>query len=316
MGSHNNTKRSHLPFIVEPTSHHTHSFILLHGLGSNGHKFGQELLETGICSDGRKLNEIFRGARFIFPTAKRRRSSAFNRTKLTQWFDIASLDDVAYRQNTQLEGLAESAREILDLIRDEAQKIPPKNIIIGGISLGCAMALSCLLAIDVPIGGFIGMSGWLPFRADIEEVFRGGDEAGVEENPFGFDDDDPFSTSDEQTHAEQDPTVKVVKFVRDLLCLDDLDNPTQDLPVASLSTPIFLGHGDADEKVKPSLGEAAYKTLDLIGYNVTWKSYKEQGHWYKIPDEIDDMLEFVKDKVGWEFIPLPSSVEISDASPN
>src|SRR5882757_1624688 len=96
-----------MPFIIEPSSgRHTHSFILLHGLGSNGEKFGSELLETGICSisNGKKLTEILPDAKFIFPTSQRRRSSAFSRARLTQWFDIASLDDPSYRSYTQIQG--------------------------------------------------------------------------------------------------------------------------------------------------------------------------------------------------------------------
>ncbi|KAI0836595.1 Phospholipase/carboxylesterase/thioesterase [Hypoxylon sp. FL0890] len=137
-----NPPSRHSRFLVEPTSQHTHTFILLHGLGSNGDEFGQQLLETGICSDGRKLPEVFPGARFIFPTAKRCRSSAYSRAKLTQWFDIASLGDPWRRSDTQLKGLAESATEILDLVNEEVQvlKIARSNIIIGGLSHGCAMA--------------------------------------------------------------------------------------------------------------------------------------------------------------------------------
>ncbi len=69
---------------------------------------------------------------------------------LTQWFDIASLDDPSHRSDTQLQGLEESAREILDLISQESREIPPKNIILGGLSQGCATALICLLALDFP----------------------------------------------------------------------------------------------------------------------------------------------------------------------
>ncbi|KJR83220.1 uncharacterized protein SPSK_04742 [Sporothrix schenckii 1099-18] len=64
------------PFVIEPTAPHTHTFILLHGLGSNGEKPGRELLETGIGSDGLDLPSRFPGAKFIFPTSRRRRSMA------------------------------------------------------------------------------------------------------------------------------------------------------------------------------------------------------------------------------------------------
>ncbi|KND87309.1 Acyl-protein thioesterase 1 [Tolypocladium ophioglossoides CBS 100239] len=271
------------PFTIQPTAPHTHSFLLLHGLGSNGEKFGRELLETGVCSNGKSLMDEFPGARFIFPTAKRRRSSAWRRAKLTQWFDIASLDDPSHRSDTQLEGLAESSREILGLINQESREVPRGNIILGGLSQGCAISLCCLLAMDCPIGGFIGMSGWLPFQKDIKNLTKDDEEE--------FDGENPFASSEQDT---QDLVAKVVSFARDLL---DLDEPGQATKVNSaIATPIFLGHGNVDDKIKPSLGEDACETLRAVGFDVLWRTYKDQGHWYKIPDEIDDLAAFIREK--------------------
>lgn len=70
-------------YLVEPRAAHTHTLILLHGLGSNGEKFGKELLETGVTSSGLTLPQLLPGARFAFPTAKWRRSSAFSRAVIT-----------------------------------------------------------------------------------------------------------------------------------------------------------------------------------------------------------------------------------------
>lgn len=65
-----------------------------------------------------------------------------------------------------------------------------------------------------------------------------------------------------------------------------------------LMMPLFLGHGENDEKIKYSLGEEAAQTLSSLGMQVTWKGYPGLGHWYKIPEEIDDILEFLQTKVG------------------
>jgi predicted esterase len=277
------------PYIVEVTGPHTHSLILLHGLGSNGKEFGRELIESGISSGGKSLPELLPGARFIFPTSKRRRSSAFRRAKLTQWFNIASLDDPSYRNHTQLQGLEESSREIFHLINQERKKVPDEKIILGGISQGCAMGFICLLAMDFPLGGFIGMSSWLPFAAEIEGLTNGSDEV-----DFSDVDDNPFAVSDDESDSGN-ASAKVHNYAKDLLSLeaDDLS----DLP--SSSTPVFLGHGEADEKIKPELGEGACRILRSIGYDVNWKGYAGLGHWYKIPDEIDDVLDFIREKVGW-----------------
>ncbi|KAK1767887.1 Alpha/Beta hydrolase protein [Phialemonium atrogriseum] len=261
------------PFVVDPTSAHTHSLILLHGVGSNGEKFGRELLDTGATSDGLTLTQFLPNARFIFPTSRRHRSTAFGRSVLTQWFDIARLSDSSHRKELQLQGLAESARDILELLRPEQEmsKIPRANIVLGGLSQGCATSLSVLLCLDYCIGGFVGISGFLPFRDDIDEAVE---EAVVDE-------DDPFSGGDDGEH--QDPAKP------------DRESTAQ-------STPIFLGHGSADEKVPCSLGEAMAATLEKADYKVELKVCHGLGHWYKMPDEIDDIVEFLRSVVGWKVL--------------
>ncbi|KAI1143725.1 acyl-protein thioesterase [Hypoxylon sp. FL0543] len=284
------------PFVVEPTAQHQYSLILLHGLGSNGENFGNELIETGICSNGKKLVDIFPGARFIFPTSKKRRSTAFGRAKLTQWFDIKSLDDPSHRQDGQVRGLTESSREILELVNEESKKIPRERIILGGLSQGCAAALICLLTLDLPLGGFVGMSGWLPFQGEIKKIAEG-DEGVDDDSPSRFDRDDPFSDSDEELSGDQDPISEVVAYVRDLLGQESLKS--RDEAISLIRTPVFLGHGELDDKIKPRLGQLAGETLVSCGFRVTWKSYRDQGHWYKIPDEIDDLVEFIQTQVGY-----------------
>lgn len=283
-----NSKRSTTSYIAEPLSAHTHSLILLHGLGSNGEKFGSELLKTGLNSDGHTLPQLLPGARFIFPTAKRRRSSAFSRSKLMQWFDIASLDDPSYRQYTQLEGLEESLHEVLELLRVEVGKVSAQNVLLGGLSQGMAMSAICLLYLDFPLGGFIGMSGWLPYSKDLHEVLD--DDA--ENDPFGI--EDPFDVPAGRKSKEQEPIHKAVDFIRDLLGGD-----LQAVSRNALATPVFLGHGMADEKIVPDLGENACSTLREVGFKVSWRTYQGQGHWYKTPEEIDDILAFMSTEMKW-----------------
>lgn len=287
------------PFVVEPLAQHTHTFILLHGLGSNGEKFGRELLETGIGSDGLGLPSRFPGAKFIFPTSRRRRSTAFRRSMLTQWFDVASLDDPSDRSHKQLAGLRESFAEILAIVEQESRDagIPRQNIVLGGLSQGCAMALICLIAFERPIGGFVGMSGWLPFQIEIETRAAAGDGVELNDVVLGGT-NERCSVSAEADTEKKDhgrSLTNGIDYVRELL---QLDNVSDGAPTV-LSTPIFLGHGEADEKIKVTLGEAAHHTMGRLGFDVEWRVYAGQGHWYKIPDEIDDVVAFVDVKCGW-----------------
>ena len=217
-------------YIVESSLPHTHSIILLHGLGSNGEAFGKEFLDKAISSNSEKLLDIFPGAKFIFPTSKRRRSSAFRRSVLTQWFDISSLDDPSYRRDNQIQGLQESFREIQSIMKAERQVVPADNIILGGISQGCAMGLMTLLAINFPLGGFVGMSGWLPFRNDMNGFLTsalGGD----------FEDGDPFEPSSNEKDDQESPLENVLNYTRDLLSLNN--SSELDRPESAISTPIF-----------------------------------------------------------------------------
>ncbi|KAF4448491.1 acyl-protein thioesterase [Fusarium austroafricanum] len=268
-------------YIVEPQIPHTHTFILLHGLGSNGEKFGAELLETGITSSGYNFTALFPYARFVFPTSKRRRATGFGRSMLTQWFDNVRLEDPSYRKERQLDGLSESAREIREIIANELQKVKPENLILGGLSQGCAMSLAVLLSLEHPVAGYIGMSGYLTFQSDLEMAVAQDDDQ--DDNPFEVD--------------EQTSTVKAQTIQRDILSLCLLKSPSQD--GTALQTPIFLGHGDADDKIPVALGKSAAQLMRDAEYAVDWRCYEDQGHWYKIPDEIDDIVSFITSKVGW-----------------
>jgi predicted esterase len=273
------------PYVVTPTEEHKCTFMFLHGLGSNGQKFGKELLDTGYSSDSKSLTDIFPSAKFIFPTAKVRRSSAFRRATLTQWFDIASLEDPSYKRQNQGEGLTESARYLLNILQLESTTVGPQNLILGGISHGCAMAVCLLLCLEYPLAGFVGMSGWLPFQNDIREILEA--KAGAEDDIFGHGEDE----------EEKCPVKDAIAFERELLGLHSLDSRK-----CSLSTPVFVGHGEADEKVKCSLGQSLTETLRAMDMDVTWRKYPDQGHWYKMPEEIDDIIEFLSIKAGWKLV--------------
>lgn len=280
------------PFVIQPTSAHTHTFILLHGLGSNGEKFGVELLESGISSTGARLTKAFPGAKFIFPTSKKRRSSAFRRARINQWFDIASLDDPSKRRDVQLQGLAESSQYIRSILNRELETIPSKNIVLGGLSQGCAAGLGILLSLEFPLGGFVGMSGWLPFCNDIDDIVRS------DSTETNNEDNDVFSFEEVDGSEDLGPIITAINFARDILSIDKLGPSISINEQTCLATPVLLCHGKDDEKVKCELGEKAARTLSSLGMQISWKSYSGLDHWYKIPDEIDDILEFLRAKLG------------------
>lgn len=161
----------------------------------------------------------------------------------------------------------------------------PQKPMIGGHSQGCAMSLAVLLSLDHSISGYIGMSGFLTYQDDLESVVN--DEV---------DSDNPFLHPSEPQDTFMDASaVKAKELERDLVDLDPLDRPSQEK--TAYQTPLFLGHGKADEKVPCVLGERAAQSLQDEGYQFEWKCYKDQGDWYKIHDEIDDICNFIALKV-------------------
>ena len=61
-----------------------------------------------------------------------------------------------------------------------------------------------------------------------------------------------------------------------------------------------MGHGELDDKVPWRLGKAAADVMRKAGHDVDWRCYEGQGHWYKVPEQIDDIVDFITNKVGWE----------------
>lgn len=78
------TSASSAAHVVLPVSTHTHTIILLHGRGSDGEEFAEELFEART-SDGMHLCERLPGWKWIFPTAHERFSTVFQE-ELKEWF--------------------------------------------------------------------------------------------------------------------------------------------------------------------------------------------------------------------------------------
>ena len=287
------------PVVFSPRGSHTHTFIMLHGRGDTARNFGPQFL-VSEHSSGKILRDLFPGMKWIFPTAKSRLVAESNGYKMHQWFDIATLKNPSSRIELQLEGLRESCSLIRFLIAEEMKSIPCKNIILGGLSQGCATVLCTLLTFEPSrmeeredtdaLGAVIGMSGWLPLNKQIDEVLQQTAAPGGHNDP-----DDESDTAISQS-TQPSRVIEAFNLVRNNMHSSSLDT---DRP-ANLKVPIFLGHGTGDYVVEPHLGEEAASTMRDLGFDVTWKAYEDFHHWYKEPDEIDDMIEFLQEKTGLE----------------
>ncbi|ERF72214.1 hypothetical protein EPUS_02101 [Endocarpon pusillum Z07020] len=301
------------PYIVEPTSPHTHTAILLHGLGSNGRAFGSFFLTASVLSNdkdspySRPLNVLYPSMKWVFPGASLRRSKRFKGIKLFSWFEIFSIQDPSYREETQTEGLIHSSQYLRDLIFEEVKMLKgavggeervEKRIVLGGLSQGCAMSLTTLLSLDFSLGGWVGMSGFMPMRGIFEDALNAdaqdGDKRTVLQRDTEQDESDVEALIDTQSI---DPTVQALNtFRQNVLSLPPPDSRS---PANVLETPAFYGHGNEDERVACRLGDELVRTLEGMHMSVKHQVYQGLGHWIQAPEEIDDMISVFSQYGAW-----------------
>ncbi|KAM7185515.1 hypothetical protein V8F20_011771 [Naviculisporaceae sp. PSN 640] len=181
--------------IVPPLANvHKQTFIILHGRGSSAQKFAPSLLsaeftlplnlpkqhdehlEPSSPSSSQKhgqnvtlkLQTAFPHAKFIFPTAPRTRATLYKRAKTNQWFDSwdVSSPPATGREELQAPGLKETVTYLHGLMEKEIVEVPggAKNVVLWGISQGCAASLMATLLWETGrLGGVVGMCGWLPY---------------------------------------------------------------------------------------------------------------------------------------------------------
>lgn len=145
---------------LQPTEPHTHTFIFLHGRDSTAAEFMREFFESQ-ASDDRTLPEIFPQVKWVFPTSGILPSRYFG--DISQWYDMSSTDNPADGESEHQNDIDAAVASTLALLRSETAVLgSSQGIILGGISQGCAVAIQALLKQDLALGGFMGLSSWLP----------------------------------------------------------------------------------------------------------------------------------------------------------
>ncbi|KAF7508059.1 hypothetical protein GJ744_009641 [Endocarpon pusillum] len=285
---------------------HRQSFIILHGRGSNALTFGPVLLETPIPGYG-NLASAFPNAKFIFPTASKRRAGIYKRSLINQWFDNWSLATPESYEELQNDGLRETSKYIHGLVKAEVEKVGASNVVLGGLSQGCAASLvSLLLWEGETLAAGVGMCGWLPYRKKMEAVLRNQDlgassadededddifqRAGDDQNEQG---EDAKGDKEQESNELTSPMIKAVGFLRDEIEFPRTTDAAAPADLKLQNIPIFLGHGVLDEKVSIDLGRSAAGFLEAMEVDVQWKEYASLGHWYS-EDMLRDMVLFLE----------------------
>jgi predicted esterase len=195
-----------------------------------------------------------------------------------------------------VDGLNKSCRFIHGLLETEIEAVGKENVVLWGLSQGCATSLASLLVWDgEPFAAVVGMCGWIPFGNELVKIGRGHGDKGLEEDyddPFalsGDEDEDPFATSDNEDEARGDLPSQAVQLLRELIEMEDKKG------MVFQEIPVFLAHGTEDEKVDIKLGREAKNALDLLGTNIQMMEYGGLGHWYS-EDMLRDIFKFIKKK--------------------
>ncbi|KAL3097943.1 hypothetical protein niasHS_000678 [Heterodera schachtii] len=137
------------PIIVKATATHTASLIFFHGLGDQGDGWASVF-----------KNEIrVPYMKSIFPNAQSRPVALNFGMRMPAWYNIYGLTENSPEDDV---GIDEAKNYVHGLIRDEiAAGIPSRRIVLGGFSMGAALAVYAGLTFDQPLGAIISMSGFL-----------------------------------------------------------------------------------------------------------------------------------------------------------
>ncbi|KAI3325602.1 phospholipase/carboxylesterase family protein [Xylariaceae sp. AK1471] len=233
---------------------HTHTVIFLHGRGSSARELSRELWESRDRR-GESLQHIFPSIKWVFPQADEVYVERFQEY-LPQWFDIWDASNSDDRRELQIPGLQNLTPQLVSLIQSEASGVGLQNIILAGISQGCAAAIHAFLNYPKPEGpeesirlrAFIGLSSWMSLGA-----------SSVQES-------------------------------RELVGLEG-SNPSDDI---YRNTPVFISHCADDPIVPIEQGRRLSDTLAAYGMAVTWKEYSSGGHWINSPQGVEDIVAFLK----------------------
>lgn len=330
---------------------HKHTVILLHGRGGSADAFGPTLLSTalltadsgtstretcprlqrrdGPASDGSSqrlpdpdrpttLAGALPHSRFVFPAAPRQRATVYRRSVIRQWFDdwhlgfAADEVDGRYDVGLQTTGLGRTVAYLHGLVAEEAALVGgARNVILGGISQGCASSLvaSILWEGEEGLGGVVGMCGWLPYTSQMrgQLVVEDGVEtedsvaAKASDNEGGFDPFERPSSPDSDVGLEGKTAAgcsvdAALEWLRDEIEAPERQLASSDMPRSI--TPAILCHGRDDEKVEVANGSEAAEFLPALGMApVRFKEYAGVAHEFSA-EMLFDIAVFIQDVLG------------------
>ncbi|KAM7360318.1 lysophospholipase-like protein 1 [Cochliomyia hominivorax] len=150
---------------IYPTSEtHNASVIFLHGSGDTG----RNLIEWIKLLLGRDME--FPHIKVVYPTAPFRPYTPLRGQLSNVWFDRESISITAPENRQSLEEIYEN---VYDIINGEvSQGIPMNRIIIGGFSMGGALAMHAGYHLNTQLGGVFACSSFLNRESIVYETLK------------------------------------------------------------------------------------------------------------------------------------------------
>src|SRR5205809_5938 len=108
--------------VRSPTSVHTHTAIMLHGRGSTGLEFAEELFSARLSQSNEILPALFPTWRWVFPSSPTLWSTAFQ-GETPAWFEVPSLADITTKQEQQADGITASVEYLLRILDGEVVRL-------------------------------------------------------------------------------------------------------------------------------------------------------------------------------------------------
>uniref|UniRef100_A0A183DX02 palmitoyl-protein hydrolase n=1 Tax=Gongylonema pulchrum TaxID=637853 RepID=A0A183DX02_9BILA len=143
------------PVVVPPREKHTATIIFLHGLGDTGYGWSP-VFQSEIRHDHIK---------YICPHAPVRPVALNCGMEMPAWFNLFGITPDAEEDD---EGIAESTMIVHSIIEAEIRSgIPAERVMLGGFSMGGALALYAGITYDKPLAGIIALSSFLVQRTKL-----------------------------------------------------------------------------------------------------------------------------------------------------
>jgi len=172
--------------IIPAAVKQTARLIFLHGLGDVGASWLEAFNMYRIAKAAPHV-------KFIFPNAPVQRVTLNMGMPMPTWFDIYGLDQNAKEDQ---EGIEKSSKFLNDLVEEEIKNgILPERVIVGGFSMGGAVALHAALTSPHTLGGVLALSTWLPLSTTFPKALISGDKK--------------VNLPILQCHGDQDPMVQI-----------------------------------------------------------------------------------------------------------